>query len=171
MKKPLLSLLLWWAIVWLSVCSAQSIIDVQLIEQVNSWSSEQSATSFKFTQAKSCESLEAMLKKYAKERKTYSTWWTDRMMLNSAVKWIAVEDAVEESLSFGSNSAESISSSSTDYSTTNVQKVWVDEPEILKTDWKYYYYYNSQTDKVSIVQSPLDIDAAKLDPNKAKIIK
>ena len=171
MKKPLLSLLLWWAIVWLSVCSAQTIVDLQLIDQVNSWSIEQSATSFKFTQAKSCESLEAMLKKYAKERKTYSTWWTDRMMLNSAVKWIAVEDAVEESLSFGSNSAESISSSSTDYSTTNVQKVWVDEPEVLKTDWKYYYYYNSQTDKVSIVQSPLDIDAAKLDPNKAKIIK
>ena len=172
MKKPLLSLLIWWAIVWFSVCSAQSVIDVQLVDQINSWSNQSSA-SLKFTQATSCETLENMLKKYAKEqpKRYYNSWATDWMMLNSAVKWIAVE----ESLSFGAESSdisyEAMDSSSTDYSTTNIQKAWVDEPEIIKTDWRYFYYYNSKTSKISIVESPLDIDSAKLDPNKVKIVK
>ncbi len=170
MKKPLLSLLIWWVTLSLSICWAQSVIDTQLIDQVNSWT-EQSANSFKFTQAKSCETLEEMLKKYAKEqpKRYYDSWGGERYLLNStAVKWIAVEEAsfADEDLSF-----ETIESSSTDYSTTNVQKVWVDEPEIIKTDGKYFYYYNSKTSKISIVQSPLDIDSATLDPNKVKIVK
>ena len=173
MKKPLLSLLIWWVTLSLSICWAQSVIDTQLIDQVNSWT-EQSANSFKFTQAKSCETLEEMLKKYAKEqpKRSYDSWWFwwVRMYTNSAVKWV---DAVESSLAIEDEavSYESMDSSSTDYSTTNIQKAWVDEPEIIKTDGKYFYYYNSKTSKISIVQSPLDIDSAKLDPNNVKIVK
>lgn len=173
MKKPLLSLLLWWAIIWLSVCSANSILDVQLVDQVNSWSKQQSASSFKFTQAKSCASLEEMLKKYAKKRtqvRYYETFWADSL----AVNWISAKSnaIVEEAAVYDdSDSVKTISSSSTDYSTTNIQKSWVDEPEIIKTDWKYFYYYNWKTDKISIVESPLDIDSAKLNPNKVKVVK
>ena len=169
MKKPLLSLLIWWVILSLSICWAQSIIDTQLIDQVSSWTA-QSANSFKFTQAKSCETLEEMLKKYAKEqpRRYYdSFWWFGKAMyVNSAVDYVEEAAFTEVALSY-----ETIESSSTDYSTTNIQKVWVDEPEIIKTDGKYFYYYNSKTSKISIVQSPLDIDSATLDPNKVKIIK
>ena len=111
-----------------------------------------------------------MLKKYAKEQpKRYydSFWWFGKVMYaNSAVDMVEEAAFTEDSLSF-----ETIESSSTDYSTTNVQKVWVDEPEIIKTDGKYFYYYNSKTSKISIVQSPLDIDEATLDPNKVKIVK
>jgi len=169
MKKPLLSLLLWWAALSLSVCSAQSIIDVQLLDQINSWA-EQSASSLKFTQAKSCETIQEMLKKYAKEqpRRMYDLNGWLMLYKSSVIKSMAVEEAVMEDDSFD---FDTIDSSSTDYSTTNIQKAWVDEPEIIKTDWKYFYYYNSKTDKISIVQSPLDLDSAKLDPNKVKIVK
>jgi len=169
MKKPLLSLLIWWAAFSLSICSAQSIIDVQLLDQINSWA-EQSASSLKFTQAKSCETIQEMLKKYAKEqpRRMYDLNGWLMLYKSSVTNSMAVEEAVmeDDALSF-----EPMDSSSTDYSTTNIQKVWVDEPEIIKTDWKYFYYYNSKNNKISIVQSPLDIDSAKLDPNKVKIVK
>ena len=170
MKKPLLSLLLWWVTLSLSICSAQSsIIDVQLLDQVNSWT-EQSAASLKFTQAKSCETIQEMLKKYAKEqpRRMYDLNGWLMLYKSSVTNSMAVEEAVmgDDAIDF-----EAMDSSSTDYSTTNIQKAWVDEPEIIKTDWKYFYYYNSKTDKISIVQSPLDLDSAKLDPNKVKIVK
>ncbi|MBQ9553483.1 hypothetical protein IJU97_00510 [bacterium] len=42
---------------------------------------------------------------------------------------------------------------------------------MIKTDGKYFYYYNSKTNKISIVASPLDIDSATLNPANVKILK
>lgn len=39
-------------------------------------------------------------------------------------------------------SAREVTSSHTDFSQTNIQKEFVDEPEILKTNEKYMFYYN-----------------------------
>ncbi|MDO4714359.1 MAG: beta-propeller domain-containing protein, partial [bacterium] len=47
----------------------------------------------------------------------------------------------------------------------------MDEPEILKTDGKYFYYYNQETNKISILSSPLDIQKAKLYPEKLALVK
>jgi len=45
-----------------------------------------------------------------------------------------------------------------DYSETNVQVEWVDESDIVKTDWKYIYYYNDEYDYVYIIEAwTLDI--------------
>jgi uncharacterized secreted protein with C-terminal beta-propeller domain len=49
----------------------------------------------------------------------------------------------------------------TDYSTTNIQKVWIDEPEILKSNWKYLFYYSeaSYNDRyISIIKTPTQND-------------
>ena len=48
-----------------------------------------------------------------------------------------------------------------DYSTTNIQKMWVDEPEILKSNWKYLFYYSevNYNDKyISIIKTPTEKD-------------
>ena len=176
MKKPLSFLLIGTLFLGCSFVSATSNTDTQLLDQIASWSNNVSASSLKFKQATSCETIQEMLKKYAKERavvrETY-TWWTP--MLEWA-KGISVTNSLSDSVqgaeaSLSLDASESISSSSTDYSTTNIQKAWVDEPEIIKTDGKYFYYYNSKTDKISILSSPLDLDTAKLTPGNVKIVK
>jgi len=181
MKKPLSFLLLGSFILTSSLVSATSNPDTQLIDQISSWSNTTNAASLKFTQAKSCESIQEMLKKYAKERPTYtySRWRSDWMMLNSVqgvseTKSFSAESSLDlEDASYAIESPkwESMFSSSTDYSTTNIQKAGVDEPEIIKTDGKYFYYYNYKTDKISILSSPLDLDKATLDPNNLAIVK
>ena len=48
-----------------------------------------------------------------------------------------------------------------DYSTTNIQKVWVDEPELLKSNGKYLFYYseaNYEDKYISIIKTPTKKD-------------
>jgi uncharacterized secreted protein with C-terminal beta-propeller domain len=49
----------------------------------------------------------------------------------------------------------------TDFSTTNIQKIWVDEPEILKSNGKYLFYYSEvkYDDRyISIIKAPTQSD-------------
>ncbi len=46
-------------------------------------------------------------------------------------------------------------STSRDFSTTNNQVAGVDEPDIMKTDGKYFYYVNERTRAIDIIKSPL----------------
>ena len=169
MKKPL-SLLLLGTLSLMFCWVSSATTDTQLIYQLNSWSNNVSASSLKFTQAKSCESIQEMLKKYAKEQPSFIRWWWIIKSYNAITNDAMM--MVEESADMADWELWiSLTSSSTDYSTTNIQKVWVDEPEIIKTDGKYFYYYNSKTNKISIVASPLDIDSATLNPANVKILK
>jgi len=139
-----------------------------------------SADKFKFHQMESCESLETMLEKYAKKYQAdrgrdiiynglfgYKTLSKTMNMVEDvdyATDDIAVEaTAMQESMG--------VQTSSTEYSTTNLQKIGVDEPEILKTDGKYYYYYNEKTRKVIIISSPLNIEKKTINADQVQIIK
>lgn len=88
----------------------------------------------------------------------------DRWSEWSAGAWV-VTDFQNEPVS------QTIDSSTTDYSQTNIQVKWVDEPEILKTDWKNLYYYNSKYRKIYIIDSPLDLGSSKIDMQKVVIRK
>lgn len=48
-----------------------------------------------------------------------------------------------------------VASTSRDFSTTNNQVAGVDEPDIMKTDGKYFYYVNERTRAIDIIKSPL----------------
>ena len=68
-----------------------------------------------------------------------------------------------------------------DYSKTNIQKVWVDEPDILKSNWEYLFYfaeesYNNQY--ISIIKTPRKSDLSDAEvlykieiPNKLRNIQ
>ena len=48
-----------------------------------------------------------------------------------------------------------------DFSTTNIQKLWVDEPELLKSNGKYLFYYSEvdyDDQYVSIIKTPTKKD-------------
>jgi uncharacterized secreted protein with C-terminal beta-propeller domain len=63
-----------------------------------------------------------------------------------------------------------VASSTTDYSKTNLQKAGVEEPEIIKTNGKYIYYYNQEEQKIYIVNSPLNPNTSIINLKNAKVI-
>lgn len=50
----------------------------------------------------------------------------------------------------------SVASSTNEYSTTNIQKIGIDEADIYKTDGNILYYYNNTDHMIYLIQSPLD---------------
>jgi len=132
---------------------------------------EELQTNLEFSQFESCVDMETVLseylkiwKKYNKDRPVYRYYeeqmldgdmiMTKEMAVPVATNSMVEEDAAADSLPI----EETISSSNTDFSTTNNQKKNVDEPEIIKTNGDYIFYYNRQEHKISIVKSPLDLD-------------
>ncbi|MDO4714360.1 MAG: hypothetical protein Q4B28_07110 [bacterium] len=86
--------------------------DTQLFDHLPSTTPVQN---LKFTQLKSCESLEQMLEKYAKNVSAYTKRAGGAMNL-------MVEDAVIEVAEMTTAKSDALSSSSTDFSQTNIQK-------------------------------------------------
>lgn len=86
---------------------------------------------------------------------------TSAGMMNSDVKSVVAPQSPIEPGSI---------SSTTDYSTTNLQKIGVDEPEIIKSDGKHIYYYNQNEQKIYVVKSPLDQKTSSINLKNAKII-
>ena len=107
MKKLLTSLGV--GLLMLGVTSAATP-DTQLLEQLSGTIAVQN---LKFTQAKSCKSLESMLEKYAKEVRNNSR--------TPFMKGMMVEDAAVTN-EMASQALGVMSSSSTDFSQTNIQK-------------------------------------------------
>ena len=88
-------------------------------------------------------------------------WW-ETLLQNSISK-----DAPEDTIMHNTNSAvwwsEKVS-----YGKTNLQKQWVDEPEILKLSKDFIAYYDKQQWKIYIIKSPND--NWKLDINTVHIL-
>ncbi len=59
---------------------------------------------------------------------------------------------------------------STNYSTTNNQVVGVDEPEVLKSDGDYLYYYNQRLQKVFVISSPLNRATKIIDMSTSRVV-
>ena len=125
-----------------------------------------------FTKVNSCESMEKVMndfletyKKLHPKRSTRSYYWGDDLTINSiSTKWMTDSEnfAVAESAVAGT---QSIWATNwwviSDYSTTNIQKAWVDEPEILKSNGKYLFYYaepDYSEKYVSIIKTPTNKD-------------
>lgn len=132
-----------------------------------------------FTKVNSCESMEKVMGDFLETYKklhpkptyhrydrvyfaTNSMKWMDDgfntldydMVEEAAVADIAME--MPSSISRGADMWEI-----TDFSTTNIQKIWVDEAEILKSNGKYLFYYAepSYNDKyISIIKTPRKSD-------------
>lgn len=129
---------------------------------------------FKFNKFNTCSDMEKTIEDFIKlfpnryrwgVYMDYNMWWS--------FEW-AVDDAVMEADTAPTANVKAqwkVKSSSTDYSTTNTQVQWVDEPEILKTDGKYLYYYNNKLKKIYIINSPLDTKLSEIDLSKAEILK
>ena len=170
-----------------SPVSAIVIIDSQIEDELNKKSEQEIVQKAQdlnekitFTKVNSCESMESVmndfLETYKKLHPKQSRHWYDYPVLyTNWVKSISanvdymVEDVAmvqEAGIAYNESSSNAISRSTdwgtiSDYSTTNIQKIWVDEPEILKSNWEYLFYYSeaSYNDKyISIIKTPVQQD-------------
>ena len=168
-------------------------IDTQIEEELNKKSEQEMVQKAQdlnekitFTKVNSCESMESVmsgfLETYRKlhPQRNYNygyyyddldyaveemSWETTTAMTNGAMMKSTDSVAVRWD-SYQSLSADMWTIS--DYSTTNIQKIWVDEPELLKSNGKYLFYYSEpdyDNQYISIIKTP-----TKKDLSDAEII-
>ncbi len=149
-------------IFWINNSFAQ-IEDNQIIDALNKQENSKISWNFKLQTFSSCEDFEKVMEKYIKtywkfNKKRYITplyrWWVD-----FGVNMVLEDSPMKKSLS--PVEAKSISNSNENYSKTNTQVEGVDESEIVKTDWKYIYYYNSKQKSVYIVEAKNKLNIVK----------
>lgn len=152
-----------------SFVAAQStwVVDNQIVDQFSGSQNVQTLNwTFSFQKVTSCQQFESIVKDYISQLpQSYPEpilyrWWIDDV---SVTQWVSVAGAQEKMVS------QPVPSSTANYSTTNVQFAGVDEPEILKSDGRYVYYFNQEQRKIYVISSPLNIQTSTVDLQKVAI--
>jgi len=129
-----------------------AVEDNSIIDELEKQEIKQIDFDFNLKSFESCENLEDVMWKYIK-----SYWeknkdkWNHPVIMYKAL-W-AVDTVMEDSVAPQRNTVSKSVAWSNDFSKTNTQVSWVDESDIVKTDWKYIYYYNEADKYVYIVRA------------------
>ena len=164
------------------------VIDSQIEDELNKKSEEEIIANAQdlnekitFTKVNSCNSMESVMGNFLETYKKLHPQPVRRrydypVYMATTSNWVKslgadvdymVEDAVmlqENSMEYGrwvNESSTSDMGEITDFSTTNIQKLWVDEPEILKSNGIHLFYYSEEdynNKYVSIIKTPRESD-------------
>ncbi|HMT01004.1 MAG TPA: beta-propeller domain-containing protein [Candidatus Absconditabacterales bacterium] len=158
------------------------IVDEQILDlysgEVSQLQNAQKLTDdFQFESFSSCQQFEDVFEKFVKENRISNRNYFG--YYGRGGFGLATDDAMQSDLLGGLTTSEAGNvktadqavSQSADFSTTNIQKEGVDEPEILKTDGKFVYYFNQETHKIYVINSPVDLQTRAIDLSKAEIKK
>ena len=178
-KNILFSIACGIALLWFTSVSAISI-DTQIEDELNKKSEQEMVQNAQdlsekitFTKVNSCESMEKVMGDFIETYKKLHPKETRRrydygILYTNWAKSLdfAVEDAIMVEEAEMATTSDSVSWWTdmweiTDYSTTNIQKIWVDEPELLKSNGKYLFYYSEAeyNDRyISIIKTPTQSD-------------
>lgn len=142
-----------------------AVEDDSIIKELEKTNVQTLNIDFKLKSFESCESLEKVMWDYIKDywKNNKNNW--NRPILYKGFWWLDFDNAMEDSVQTNESIATSIDSKSIwweelDFSKTNIQVEGVDESDIVKTDWKYIYYYNDFDRFVYIVNS-IDLQIIK----------
>ena len=137
----------------ISNVSANVVEDTSIIDQLNQAETKNLNFDFGLKSFESCDGLENVMWKYIKDywknnkdKWSYPVLYRTDMIMNDATMEKSVT-ANESTWMWGGADVP-------EHSETNVQVEWVDESDIVKTDWKYIYYYNESDKYVYIVSAP-----------------
>jgi uncharacterized secreted protein with C-terminal beta-propeller domain len=177
MKKIVLGVLI-MPVVLLSITFAAE--NTEIIDKINEWQPEAlTAADLELQSFSSCDDMSSTLTDFVKEnfdlRQGWPMpywrwgWMIDDMAVReeSMTDWVNAWSDADSSKSFAPAPT---ASSTTDFSTTNLQIAGVDEPEILKTDGEYIYYYNQRLQKILIVRGPLNIAQSTLSLANTQVV-
>lgn len=142
-----------------------AIDDDQLIDAVGQIDNEITREDISLKKLDSCEALSDIIKE------------------NQNINWgglyyerddFAVEELADVDMESTQTSDNSVSDgvgwgSDMEYSTTNNQKKWVDEPDIIKSNWEYIFYYTAQKNAIYILKSP--VDWGEINIENANVVK
>ena len=126
----------------LAVFFNESIAESEPQTLTNQNTQEISQENLKFKKFKTCETLEKTLNEFYKDYTSKYPHLYERGIFIQ--EWVSSFDSVEES---SVSAKSSLETSSDDFSRTNEQVDWVNEQEIIKTDWKYIYYASDYYDQ------------------------
>lgn len=145
----------------------------EIVQQVNDLEEQTiqlNEDQLNFQTFSSCEEMSITLEKFIKDHFDTRGGYYGRggggiiPMMEDGVSAVAADQAKE------APTPTSTSSDSVDYSATNVQVAGVDEPEILKSDWDYLYYFNQRLQKIFIINSPLNRTTHTVNLSTAQIV-
>ncbi len=130
---------------------ANDIDDTSLIDKIEETSFEEISLDIKMRNFESCDAFEEVIIDYIKtyiEHTPQRRYYQVMPMMMESVE-IQADAIMQESATEKSSSV----SQGEDFSQTNIQVGWVDEPEIVKTDGRYLYYYNDIEKAIYIVDT------------------
>ncbi len=138
--------------------------DTQLIDledKSGSWEIQQLNSDFHLKKFSSCQNMKDVIKKYVKDYFSIYPYggdfrwridfWLDEVLMNDSTT--AVPEVTPSTQWTAAKWIADSKQSATDFSSTNIQVVWVDESEIIKTDWKNIYFYNEKTHSIYIAKA------------------
>lgn len=114
--------------------------DSQIIDNLIDEKAKELKTDFKMETFKTCSAVNDVMKKYINK----SSYNRPPIYLFNRGDDIMMDESV--------SSVSEWKGASEDFSDTNTQVSWVDESEIIKTDWEYVYYYNESKKWVFILK-------------------
>ncbi len=145
-------------LVFVIIFSFVNAEDTSLIKLLDK---EKTKYEIKFQQIQSCEQFKKILKQQVKYYNNYN-WGIIPLTRKNSVDIIEDTANLETSRNFSSNNQQ------LDFSKTNIQKEWVDEPEIIKNNWKIIFYYNQAKNKIFLIKDPIKNN--QTDINQAQIL-
>ena len=132
------------------IANADNIEDESIIKKLEEQEVKKLDFDFNLKSFNSCEGLENVMWKYIKDYwKNNKKRWDQPVLYRTM--W-EVDMVMEDSTVSMKKSVSNTISWNNDFSKTNTQVDWVDESDIVKTDWKYIYYYNDSDKYVYIVK-------------------
>lgn len=151
--KKYISLWLVSVLVFFTTASA-SLEDTSIIDALEKEKNPVTNANFKLNNFDSCRDMTDVMWEYIKTywestRSTY--WWFDSLKSESINNAITPEFSRDDSAIIEEAADMGETWWWVDFSETNVQVAWVDESDIIKTDWKFIYYYNNWDNYVYIV--------------------
>lgn len=155
MKKYLLWTLLSFSIF---IPSFASIEDTSIIDELNKNKTPTQEANFKLQTFDTCTDMSQVMSEYIKlywENSDRNYYWGGIIFDWIALEESSIDDMVSNTSmppSKDSGRDESLAWWANDnFSETNIQVVWVDESDIIKTDWKNIYYYNDKDNYIYVV--------------------
>lgn len=155
MKKLIVLFLLLF--LWVSSVSATSV-DNSIEEELDKLSSEAKEVNknFSLQTFSSCKAMDDVMEDYIKDywknnKNRFYYGYEEALMLDDIA--FTLWDIPNAEADVVADITESKAVSDKDFSKTNTQVQWVDESDIVKTDWKYVYYYNQEQKSVYIIDA------------------